>query len=383
MTTDTQLTEEQSRKVAAAIREELARRRISRQHLAEQAKLSLSTLEKALGGRRPFTLATTVRIEQALGVSLRKADAPAPAHGAEEPGGKWRRRRARQSRRLFAPRGHLARGQLCHAAPVLRREGRHLRLPHRDRLGHSRLMPRVPRARAQRRGVCAVRRGGGAQSIRPHLSRHQPPRPAPPDHRLPPHHHRRDVRHPDDAAVGPRLSADADRSARSRSCRSRISPNPPSAASARTTRTTRRIASICRRRSTSRSQCSWRADGARFFSPPSRSRSEWRGGVGGGGPAADATTKLRALKTRVSNDVTETAERVLSVSSRSSRKRRPHPRPLPATRLRFATPGGGRGAVGGPTSHHHLPASLAVPFEPHRTPRATHHRCVQNSRGGP
>src|SRR5262249_42770456 len=59
------------------IREELARRRISRQQLAEQAKLSLSTLEKALGGRRPFTLATTVRIEQALGVSLRVVlDAP-------------------------------------------------------------------------------------------------------------------------------------------------------------------------------------------------------------------------------------------------------------------------------------------------------------------
>jgi transcriptional regulator with XRE-family HTH domain len=78
LSSDTQLTDEQSRKVAAAIREELARRRISRQHLAEQAKLSLSTLEKALGGRRPFTLATTVRIEQALGVSLRKAlDAPA------------------------------------------------------------------------------------------------------------------------------------------------------------------------------------------------------------------------------------------------------------------------------------------------------------------
>jgi len=29
-------------------------------------------LEKALGGRRPFTLATTVRLEEALGVSLRK-----------------------------------------------------------------------------------------------------------------------------------------------------------------------------------------------------------------------------------------------------------------------------------------------------------------------
>src|SRR5512138_2730633 len=71
-TTDRQLSDEQSRQVAATVREELARRRISRQHLAEQAKLSISTLEKALGGRRPFTLATTVRLEEALGVSLRK-----------------------------------------------------------------------------------------------------------------------------------------------------------------------------------------------------------------------------------------------------------------------------------------------------------------------
>jgi transcriptional regulator with XRE-family HTH domain len=72
--------------VAAVLREELARRRISRQQLAEQAKLSLSTLEKALGGRRPFTLATTVRIEQALGVSLRKAlDAPEPAETKAAP----------------------------------------------------------------------------------------------------------------------------------------------------------------------------------------------------------------------------------------------------------------------------------------------------------
>jgi transcriptional regulator with XRE-family HTH domain len=79
-TLDKQLSAEQSRQVAATIREEIARRRISRQHLAEQAKLSISTLEKALGGRRPFTLATTVRIEQALGVSLRKAqDAPVAA----------------------------------------------------------------------------------------------------------------------------------------------------------------------------------------------------------------------------------------------------------------------------------------------------------------
>src|SRR5215211_6105781 len=86
--TDRQLSAEQSRWVAATIREELARRRISRQHLAEQAKLSISTLEKALGGRRPFTLATTVRLEEALGVSLRKAlDAPAvvPVNGDVAP----------------------------------------------------------------------------------------------------------------------------------------------------------------------------------------------------------------------------------------------------------------------------------------------------------
>src|SRR3954454_2014274 len=77
---DKQLSAEQSRQIADTIREEIARRRISRQSLAELAKLSLSTLEKVLGGRRPFTLATTVRLEQALGVSLRKApDVSAPA----------------------------------------------------------------------------------------------------------------------------------------------------------------------------------------------------------------------------------------------------------------------------------------------------------------
>ena len=72
---DNQLSDEQSRSVAAVVREELARRRISRQYLAELAKISISTLEKALSGRRPFTLATTIRLEQALGVSLRKANA--------------------------------------------------------------------------------------------------------------------------------------------------------------------------------------------------------------------------------------------------------------------------------------------------------------------
>ncbi|MGY8663601.1 helix-turn-helix transcriptional regulator [Bradyrhizobium sp. UFLA05-109] len=81
-TPDKQLTDEQSHEVAEKIREELAKRRISRQALAEQAKLSLSTLEKVLGGRRPFTLATTVRLEQALGVSLRKNHVAPPAPGA-------------------------------------------------------------------------------------------------------------------------------------------------------------------------------------------------------------------------------------------------------------------------------------------------------------
>ena len=85
--TDQQLSDEQSRAVAAIVREELARRRISRQRLADQAKISISTLEKALSGRRPFTLATTIRLEEALGVALRKAQqraAPA-AHTASRP----------------------------------------------------------------------------------------------------------------------------------------------------------------------------------------------------------------------------------------------------------------------------------------------------------
>jgi transcriptional regulator with XRE-family HTH domain len=89
-TPDKQLSPEQSRQVAELIREEIARRRISRQTLAEQAKLSLSTLEKVLGGRRPFTLATMVRLEEALGVSLRKGveiQPVAPVNGDVSPDG--------------------------------------------------------------------------------------------------------------------------------------------------------------------------------------------------------------------------------------------------------------------------------------------------------
>ena len=57
--------------VAIRLREEIARRRISRQGLAETARVSLSTLEKALAGNRPFTLTTVIRLEDALGTQLR------------------------------------------------------------------------------------------------------------------------------------------------------------------------------------------------------------------------------------------------------------------------------------------------------------------------
>jgi transcriptional regulator with XRE-family HTH domain len=61
--------------VGQRLREEIARRRISRQELAQLAKVSISTLEKALAGTRPFTLATVIRIEDALSIRLRPADA--------------------------------------------------------------------------------------------------------------------------------------------------------------------------------------------------------------------------------------------------------------------------------------------------------------------
>ncbi len=72
---DEDLTPEENRTISAAIREELARRRLTRQHLADLAKLSLSTLEKALSGQREFTLATVVRLEEALQKPLRKTRA--------------------------------------------------------------------------------------------------------------------------------------------------------------------------------------------------------------------------------------------------------------------------------------------------------------------
>jgi len=75
---DVELIGAENRVVGERVREELARRRLSRQALADMAKISLSTLEKALAGTRPFTLATTIRLEEALGTALRST-AAAPA----------------------------------------------------------------------------------------------------------------------------------------------------------------------------------------------------------------------------------------------------------------------------------------------------------------
>jgi transcriptional regulator with XRE-family HTH domain len=66
--------------IGPRVREEIARKRLSRQAVADAAKISLSTLDKALAGRRPFTLATLVRLETVLGVTLRNS---APVHGPD------------------------------------------------------------------------------------------------------------------------------------------------------------------------------------------------------------------------------------------------------------------------------------------------------------
>ncbi len=80
------MTEFEAGELSQIVREEIARRRISRQSLADMAKISLSTLEKALAGTRPFTLATIIRVEEALGARLRPSETKpsqqelAPAH---------------------------------------------------------------------------------------------------------------------------------------------------------------------------------------------------------------------------------------------------------------------------------------------------------------
>jgi transcriptional regulator with XRE-family HTH domain len=79
MRNDDWLDDDQAEEIARQVREALARRRISRQALADMARISLSTLEKALSGRRAFTLATVIRLEEALGTPLRHRLPPAAA----------------------------------------------------------------------------------------------------------------------------------------------------------------------------------------------------------------------------------------------------------------------------------------------------------------
>jgi transcriptional regulator with XRE-family HTH domain len=81
-----ELTEEQNSALVLRVREALARQRMSRQKLADTARISMSTLEKALNGSRPFTTPTIVRLEGALGISLRDSDTK-PATARPDLGG--------------------------------------------------------------------------------------------------------------------------------------------------------------------------------------------------------------------------------------------------------------------------------------------------------
>jgi transcriptional regulator with XRE-family HTH domain len=83
---DKELKDAESREFGRRVREELARRRVSRQALADMAKISLSTLEKALAGTRPFTLASKIRIEEALGIGPGRTPAPGPVAAPEHLG---------------------------------------------------------------------------------------------------------------------------------------------------------------------------------------------------------------------------------------------------------------------------------------------------------
>jgi transcriptional regulator with XRE-family HTH domain len=67
------------------VREALARRRMTRQRLAYEARISLSTLEKALSGERALTLATRLRVEEVLGIGSSTAPAASSASGVAPP----------------------------------------------------------------------------------------------------------------------------------------------------------------------------------------------------------------------------------------------------------------------------------------------------------
>lgn len=74
---------EESEALSRRLKEELARRRMTRAALANAAKLSISTLEKVLSGKRAFTLATVIRLEEGLGATL--LDRSPPTNGRSLP----------------------------------------------------------------------------------------------------------------------------------------------------------------------------------------------------------------------------------------------------------------------------------------------------------
>ena len=61
--------------VSLLIKEELAKKRMSRATLAVEARISLSALEKGLSGRRSFSDTAMVRMEEVLGIVLRPREA--------------------------------------------------------------------------------------------------------------------------------------------------------------------------------------------------------------------------------------------------------------------------------------------------------------------
>ncbi len=90
---DSHLPDQLNARVAVRVREEIARRRISRQLLADEARISLSTLEKRCRATGPSHLQRSSG-EQAMGVALREQAGDTPAslarngnsHAAEELG---------------------------------------------------------------------------------------------------------------------------------------------------------------------------------------------------------------------------------------------------------------------------------------------------------
>src|SRR5258708_36930041 len=197
---DDNLTDVQSRQIADHVREELARRRISRKGLAAQAKISISTLEKTLSGRRPFTLATTIRLEEALGVSLRTKLTAAPASAAPplapgELGYYWR------------PAVSWIEGTYLTLRPSF--GDRDAIYAYRTEITWDDQCSSLVFRESERRGVHPRRHRFGASPVRAHLSDRQSQRPASADHRVASHHFGRDVRYPHHPAGGTRLAIDA------------------------------------------------------------------------------------------------------------------------------------------------------------------------------